>query len=323
MVTKIYNFLARLSPYVEVLLRNIYWKNIKRLGKYNPNKVVKVTNNVDKVEFDKLLYWLESQGIKKGDILIVHSGYDSLERTGLSPDEIIDRLLEFLGPSGTLVMPVIRRYKDLLKAKKNGLNLDDLTFKYNVKKTQVISGLLPFALMHRKDAVISRHPFNPLCAIGPVAKIMMENNLEGDAPSPHGANSAWKFCCDNGAKVCSIGTDIEHHNTIMHIVEEAYGDWYWPDDVWYDKYRFEIIEPDKSTKVVTVKNRKEEWGQLHLAEQNLVEAKKKNGIMISDTVGGIKVGLVHPQKMVDFLRARNKRGYPYFLLPFQKAKNIK
>ena len=324
-LSKLYNKLALTSPYVEVMLRHLYWKNVTRLGKYNPNKATrtKTESNSESVDFDNVIKWLQARGVGKGDLLIVHSGYGELEKTGLSPDEIINCLLNLIGPTGTLAMPVIRRFKDLDKARKDGADLSTLTFKYNVKKTMITSGMLPYTLMQHEGAVVSHHPFNPLCAVGPLAKAMMEHNLEGEAPSPHGSNSAWKYAYDHGAKVCSIGTDIEHHNTIMHVVEEGFGDWFWPDDFWYDTFQFEVIDEHKQSQIVKVSNRKDEWGKKHIAEINVCNAEKKAGAMFSDCVDGITVGFVNPLKMVELLKSKNKKGYPYFLLPFEKAKNVK
>ena len=324
-ISKLYKIIALSSPYAEVLLRRLYWNNVNRLGKYNPNKVKHYTrtDNIDKVDFNRILKWLRQKGIEEGDILIVHSSYGELEKTGLSPDEIIDGLLELIGPSGTLAMPVIRRYKDMNKAEKEGKDMSLQVFKYNVKKTMITSGMLPYTLMQRDNAVVSHHPFNPLCAVGPSAKDMMKHNLEGIAPSPHGPNSCWRFCYDHGAKVCSIGTDIEHHNTIGHIVEESFGDWYWPDEIWYNRFKFEITDEEKHNYEVVVSNRKEAWGKRHLADINACEDLKKAGIMSSDIIDGITLGYVDPQRMASFLRSRNKKGYPYIVFPWDNLKILK
>lgn len=321
----IYNKIALISPYIEIGLRKLYWRNVNTLSKYSPNKPTSSTEKKEAkyVDFEKVIDWLKSQGIGDGSLLVVHSGYGELECTGLSPDQIIDRLLQLVGPNGTLAMPVIRRYKEAEKAIKMGSDYRKVTCRYNVKKTMVMSGMLPYALMHRENAVISHHPFNPLCAVGPLANAMMEHNLDGDSPSPHGPNSSWKFCYDHGGKVCSIGTDIEHHNTMMHILEESFGDWYWPDDIWYDRLNFEIIDESNNSQTVIVKNRKEEWGKMHYAEINVCNAEKKVGAMRSDCVDGITVGYVDPPKMVELLRKKNKKGYPYFVYPWENVNNIK
>ena len=321
----IYNKIALISPYVEIGLRKLYWRNEEKLKKYSPNKAASLTKESDEehADFEKVVNWLKAQGIGEGSLLIVHSGFAELEKTRLSPEQIVDRLLSLVGPTGTLAMPVIRRYKEAEKAAKEGKDKCDVICKYDVKKTMITSGLLPYTLMHKEGAVISHHPFNPLCAIGPLAKEMMEHNIDGAAPSPHGPNSSWKFCYDHGGKVCSIGTDIEHLNTIMHIAEEAFGNWYWSDDIWYDKLKFVIVDEQKNRKEVVVSNRKEEWGKLHIAEINVCKEEKKVGAMKSDMVDGITVGFVDPQKMLSMLQCKNKKGYPYYVYPWENVNKIK
>lgn len=321
----IYSRFALLSPYAEITLRHIYWHNDRLLKRFSPNKPAHSTdlNCVTRVDFEKVVDWLKSKGVGKGSLLLVHSGYAQLERTGLSPDQIVDRLLELVGPTGTLAMPVIRRFKEIEKAKKEGLDSMDVICKYDIQKTVIISGLLPYTLLHKDGAVISHHPFNPLCAIGPLAEEMMSRNLDGDAPTPHGPNSAWMFCLDHGAKVCSIGTDIEHHNTIGHVAEEAFGDWYWPDDVWYNRYRFIIIDEERNSREIVVRNRKNAWGAMHLAEINACREEKRVGAMESGVVDGITVGYVDPQMLIGYLRSRNKKGYPYFVFPWERVEDFK
>lgn len=324
-LSTIYNKIALISPYVEIALRQLYWRNAELLKRFNPNKATSIVDVKDgpHVEFEKIIDWLKKRGIGKGSLLIVHSGYGELESTGLSTEQIIDRLLDLVGPTGTLAMPVIRRYKEVIKAQKKGEDWKKVICKYSVKNTMVSSGMLPYSLLQRKDATVSHHPLNPLCAVGPLAKAMMEHNLDGIEPSPHGVNSCWKFCYDHDVKVCSIGTSIEHHNTIVHIAEEAFGDWYWSDDIWYDRLQFEIVDEEKNSSVVTVRNRKEDWGKKHLAELKLCSDLKKKKIMHSESVDGITMGYVDPQKMVDYLKRKNRKGYPYFIFPWENPAKIR
>ena len=208
------------------------------------------------------------------------------------------------------------------KAKKEGKDLSSLTFKYNVRKTMVISGMIPYTLMQRDDATVSHYPLNPLCAVGPLSKEMMKHNLDGECPSPHGSNSSWKFCYDHGVKVCSIGTDIEHHCTIGHVAEEAFGNWYWNDDVWYNQFNFVVIDEENNTREIIVKNRKEDWGKLYGAEINATADAKEAGALFSDTIDGITVGCVDPHKLFEMRNAKGN-GYPYFVPFFINVRKIK
>ena len=317
----LYNRIASVSPFFEITLRNIYWRNVTKLNKFNPNRASGKKIVKPHVDFEKVENWLRTQGVGEGSLLIVHSSYEGLECTGLTPEQIVSRLLDLVGPTGTLCMPVIRRFKEEVKARKERVPLTYITCKYDVKKTLVSSGMLPFVLMRNKDAHISHFPLNPLCAVGPLAKSMMEHNLDGNYPSPHGPQSAWKFCVDHHALICSLGTNLEHHNTTIHVAEEAYSDWPWSDHDWYEFRKFEIIDENKQSQEVIVKNRKERWGKLHLAGINMNKAEKKAGVLKSDKIDDvIPVGFAEASKVIAFLRERNANGYPYYLFPWQKKK---
>ena len=314
-VSSLYKKLALTSPYVEVMLRQIYWKNVKRLGKYNPNAVVMETDTGEKepVDFSQIKNWLKEQGVGEGTLLIVHSSYDALKVTGLSPKEIIDELLDLVGDSGTLAMPVIRTYKESPSAEdrlKKGVKPP--VCKYHVRRTPVSTGILPAIMLRYPNSEVSHHPLNPLCAIGPLAKAMMEHNIEGDCPSPHGPNSCWKFCLDHGSFVCSIGTDLRHHNTMGHVAEEAFGDWHWSDEEWYEKRKFIIEAPNEAVVELEVKERKPKWGMLHQAEYNRYHDFLKNGVVKSKFFGGVLIEFERSQDLINYLRSKNKKGYPYF-----------
>lgn len=315
-IFKIYNRLALLSPRIEVLLRQIYWYNYNLLSKCNPNtasvNLLPVTDR-HAVNFDTILERLEEWGVRKGSLLIVHSSYDSLKSTGLSPLEIIDKLRGLIGEEGTLAMPVIRHYKNELspieKLKRDCVFPECV---YNPKKTPVISGLLPTFLMRMPGAEISLHPLNPLCAIGPLAKDMMRHNIEGELPSPHGIHSAWCFCVHYNAIVCSLGTDLRHHNTIGHVAEEAFGNWYWSDDDWYNVRNFRIEIERNKTIDLRVKERKAKWGMLHQAELNRYKDLLDNSIIRSCRFDNLLVEFEESSKLINYLMSKNSKGYPYF-----------
>jgi len=314
-IGSLYNKLALLSPRIEILLRQIYWKNVEILQRFNPfSAPSSVLHSQKSCDFEDVIRCLKDMGVKEGSLLIVHSSFDALASTGLNQNEIIDKLLELVGKEGTLAMPVIRHYKEeppvtqLLKT-----NYEKLVCTYNVKRTLVSSGFLPAYLMKRKEAVISHHPLNPLCAIGPLAHSMMEHNLEGDCPAPHGPNSSWKFCYDHDAIVVWIGVDSEHYNTMIHVSDEAMGNWPWTDDEWFDKRKFILIDEEKNESEIVVKERKQKWGLLHLAEKNLNKDLKKNKIIRKEMVDNqIIVCMEKAREFVDFLQNHPHKGYPYY-----------
>lgn len=311
---KLYNQLALTSPRVEVLLRRLYWSNQKRLKQFNPNKAPKAEANTKAVQFEDVLNWIKAQGIGAGDLLIVHSSYATLECTGVQPEAVVEELLKLVGPTGTLCMPVIRKFKGEPKdAEILTKDLSDLVCTYDVDNTKITSGLLPYFLMRTPGSEVSLFPFNPMCAVGPLAKEMMAHNLDGELPSPHGKKSSWKFCLDQGAKVLFLGTDLEHHNTMTHVAEEAFGDWHWSDEEWYRVRKFNIVDRDGNKQYKEVYERKPKWGMLHYAEINVNHDLKKDGIVKTDMIDGvIPMGYEDANTFVNYLRSKNKKGYPYF-----------
>lgn len=313
-LSTLYQRVALISPYIEILLRQLYWRNVSIFGRYNPNKPKHDISDktTESVYFDDILQWLLSQGIQKGSLMVIHSSYDALSCTGLSPEEIIDSLIGFVGENGTIAMPAIRKFKG---AKTDPWeDSDEKEYIYNVHKSAVISGFLPFTLMRREGSVISRHPLNPMVGFGPLAKKMMAHNIEGESPSPHGPNSSWKYCYDHDAWVIGLGVDLGHYNTIAHVAEEAFDDWRWTDEEWYRMRKFKVIDNDFSQDIM-VKERKPQWGMLHDAEINAYQDILKNGIVKRIIFGdNLVVCVEKARELIDYLRTKNKKGHPYYVL---------
>lgn len=310
----LYSKIVLLSPHIEVFFRKLYWKHVRKLRKYRPatHVAAKAKENRN-ANFEDVISFLKERGVKEGTLLIVHSSYEALECTGLTPEEIIDALLKLIGPTGTLAMPAIRRYKGEPSVENIlSFNTDDLVCVYNVKKTLITSGLLPYYLLKRSDSEVSRHPLNPMVAVGSWAKEMMEHNLDGEAPSPHGPNSSWKFCLDHDAFVVGLGVDLGHYNTMIHVAEEAFDDWRWDDNSWYRLRQFDVVDEDVRRRVV-VRERRPEWGMLRIAEKKLAKDLLKYGVMEKKMEGGILICFEKSRELISFLRMRNKNGYPYYV----------
>lgn len=312
-LSSIYNRIALISPRVEVGLRHLYWANVskfKKAAKESHKNAVNVNTHVD---FQAIIDWLKKNGVGEGSLLVVHSSYEALEITGLEPEAIIDRLLKLVGQSGTLAMPAIRSFKgEPSYAERTGFEKMDVICKYNTRKTKVSSGVLPYYMVLQEDSEVSRFPLNPMVAIGPLAKEMMEHNIEDEWLTPHGPKSAWKYCYDHNAVVVGLGASLEHYNTITHVAEEAFGDWHWSDDFWYCDRTFDVVD-GKFEKRINIKERKPYIGKLHFAEKNLYRDLIRDGIVKEEVIeGAIPVFIETAQGYINYLRDKNKNGYPYF-----------
>ena len=292
------SFLNKIMGYsfhIEMIIRRIYWSKVTQLikNKFSTKKFSINKSTINNLQ--NIKNYLIKIGLKKGDILIVHSSFIPFENSNISPFDIINMLMDLVGEHGTLVMPVIRSHENYKKNKKiNYDNLEDVEFEYNVKKSPVRTGIIPFYLMNKKNAIISLLPFNTITAIGPDSKQMIKDELAEEFPTPNGINSPWKYCTDRDALVISLGIDLTHSLTILHTPEDVKNE-EWPVKNWYRKRKFKITYNDVTIKK-TFKERKPNWGKFHFGERTLCRDLLKDKIMSSSSVDGV---------LIESLRAKN------------------
>lgn len=307
------------SPWIEVAVRTVYWRSqlVNRMLAARAKRIQRVPKEKgvvsQDVHFDDVLAMLKELGVGQGRIAIVHSSGSELRPTGLSPKQICEKLLEFVGPTGTLAAPCIPYYAE----EPTGLArlTDDICSKrllYDVQLTPTWTGALSKALSKCDGAIRSRHPLNSMVALGPDAEPMMRENISGYKPLPCGEGSSWKYCADNEADIVCLGVDMAHSLTMIHVAEDA---WYesWPISNWYRDRLFHIRDGDFSTDL-TVRERRPKWA-INYAERTLKRDLILSGILKHGRVGSLSVEVCNSRSLIDFLRGRNRRGYPYYF-PF-------
>jgi aminoglycoside 3-N-acetyltransferase len=310
LISNIYNSIALSSPRAEVMLRKLYWKNVELLSFLSPNKNNRIYRN-NTLKFEEVLSYLKNNGVNNGSLVVVHSSYGNLKPLSFSPSEVNDELIKLIGDSGTLAMPVIRAFKEDNLSLKDKLNdkIGEVECTYDINKTQVISGVLGIDLMKRKDSVTSKFPLNPLTAIGRLSDKMMEQNLEGDLPSPHGPNSSWKFCADNDALIVYLGVDFGHHLTMQHVSAECNDNWELKD--FYINRDFKIIDGENVI-YKTVRERRQKW-TVYLAEKNVRKMLLKEGIVKATNIDGVPVSVIKAKELLSFYDNHSNKTFPYYV----------
>lgn len=310
----IYHKLVLSSPRVEVMARCFYWNNVKLLKRFrSSSSLVVEVNSEFPVDFSKITKYLLENGVKKGDVMIVHSSFGALKGTGLSAEEVIDRLYALVDKGGSLAMPAIRMFAEE-EARGDYLEhyidneMENITTLYDVYKTPISSGLLPFTLMRYDDAEISKFPLNPMVAIGAHAKAMMEHNIEGEVPSAHGANSSWAYCADHDAWNIGIGVDISDYLTIFHVSQEVSE---WSVRNWYFERDF-IIKKANREVPLRIHERKHKWTK-YFVEVNFYHDLLKAGILKSVLIDGVPVYMTRSKALFDFINKHKNPSYPYFV----------
>ena len=302
--------LAESSPFVEVMLRSVYWKFPSVLSKFSPNKTNRVHRKEGLLDFEEVVSFLMSCGIGKGDIVILHSSYGNLKPVTLDNRGIVERLLELVGEDGTLAAPVIRIYAEERSLSFKEQMNDGCSSKvcvYDVENTPISSGVLPITLKQHKHSVTSKHPINPLTAVGKDAVAMMEHNLDGDAPSGHGLNSCWKYCADQNAYIVYLGVDFGHHLTMQQVVSESFKT-STPTN-FFTTRRF-IIKDKDVERSVCVKERRRCMTK-KLPERCVRKDLLKAGIFKTANIQGVSISVVRSRDLIDFYLSK-RRYYPYY-----------
>jgi aminoglycoside 3-N-acetyltransferase len=309
--TSIFSKLLASSPYIEILVRHLYWKNIGLWSRLSSGQKKRNHLPLKTSSFSNIADFLGENGVEAKSILIVHSAYGPLRSTGKTPNQIIHCLMDLLSPKGTLAMPAMPKFEnDTGTADYITKDISGTVFQYDTCKSPITTGVLPKALCHMKGAQRSRFPINTMVALGPLAAPMMEKNLDGYSPLPCGKNSAWNFCHENDAFILALGVDMAHTLTMIHVAEDLLDD-KWPIDNWYRNRKFQITDGDFRKEVV-LRERHPRWGTLHYAERTLSKDLLKTGIMKSREADGITMECLNAKALIAYLNSRNKYGYPYY-----------
>lgn len=315
----IYQIIALSSPRAEVFLRKTYWAmmpllhRVARSGESGDKTVSSPEQDNNSADFSKVIDYLKRIGVKRGDRVIVCSSFDSLKATGLDAEGVINALLELVGEEGTLAMPAIRHFPeegegmDYLKKYIRDEVPDEVL--YDLYRTPISSGLLPFTLSRYDDAVISEFPLNPLVAVGAHAEEMMQGNVDGDLPSAHGSMSAWKYCADHNAWSIGLGVDEKNYLTIFHVGQEQ-PEWPYKEDAWYLERNFQIKKGRNKTPL-RIRERRHRWTK-YFPEMNFYNDLKKNSVLLQQFVEGIEVLAVHSDQLFEYI-GKQPDGYPYII----------
>ena len=274
------NKAMEISPYPEMLLRRIYYSLRDRSSKL----MVKQGGTIHKdaalcktVNTEDFFEHLRSLGIKEGDILIVHSSTEGLERLDCRANELVEKLKALVGENGTLVFPAFPDENRLKE--KDGIKV------YHPQKSVAWTGMLPNLMLRMKGAVRSEFPCNPLVAYGPHAKEMMSHNLETDLA--HSQNSCWGYCVSHHARILYLGIPAYHSCTIVHTLEDYQPD-FWPQD-WYEQK--EYIISGITDKHIRVRVRAQKWS-MYIAEKYSESSYIKNGLIRDADYQGINVRII-------------------------------
>lgn len=297
----------------EVFVRRLYYSSsfLQKCKKNKRKKIVKKRG--DKIKKEILYTQINKTNITTGDLVIVHSSMDALNRFDIKPKEIIDFLLSIIGDTGTLVMPAFPVYKtDVVKDNKT----DHI---YNTKLKLCSTGVLANIFLRYPGVIRSKYPYNTLAAYGPLADDMMKDNL--NSPFSFGTQSSWYFCKKNNAKILFLGVPSNRTTTIVHVAED-YLDDKWPIRNWYVS-RNMIIKDGTEVYMKEIKIRNQFWSRYN-ASYFRTQCLKNEGILNEWEYEGVSFGIIeNSSNLVDYIVNRAKNERLFFKVPkkFWRKKN--
>ena len=134
-----------------------------------------------KYSSDDIINIIKQSGVKPGHPVIVHSAYSNFYNYLGTADELIDKLIEYLGPDGTLCMPAFP------------YNKRDTNQIFDVNNSKSAAGFLTETFRTRPGVVRSLNQLHSVCALGK------------DADKITGSHHESKICFDEKSPFYIIG----------------------------------------------------------------------------------------------------------------------
>ena len=151
---------------------------------------------------------LRQLGLKRGDVIGVHSSLSSFGYVEGGADAVIDALLETVGEEGTIVMPTYSTNRENVERTQREIELG-VTWKskilpYDPEETPCWTGRIPETFRRRKGVVRSLNPTHSLAALGLKANELVQG---------------WNKLLQADGYILLLGVDLGCCSA-MHLAEE-------------------------------------------------------------------------------------------------------
>jgi len=221
---------------------------------------------------------LQALGIKKGDVLFVHSSLKSLGWVDGGPETVIGALTDVLGQDGTLAMPAFSF--DCFRP--------GTPFDHEFSPSTV--GLITETFRRQPGVLRSRHPTHSVAARGPQAQFIIAGHDE--TTSPCGRSGPFGKLYDLDADVLFLGCGLDC-NTTLHAVED------WAGAPYLMTVKLAVRHPDGSTAIVHVHNEPLRHRDLAGPNHVLISAFREQDVLRQGYVAAANCHLASIRGMVD------------------------
>jgi len=221
---------------------------------------------------------LKQLGLKKGDIVGVHSSLSSFGYVEGGADSVIDALLEVVGEEGTIVMPT--HSANLLEIQRTqeevamGVAWLYKILPFDPKETPCTTGAIPETFRKRRGAIRGSHPTHSIAALG----LRAEELVEG-----------WHKMLELDGYILLIGVGLSVC-TAMHLAEKRV------------QFPEHILRKITLPKELVEKYPETEWEWDFGPYPDFAKMEEpclRNGIMKTVTVGEATLKLVRLRELID------------------------
>jgi aminoglycoside N3'-acetyltransferase len=313
----------------ELLAKRLYRKSAWLRKKIEPFRW-KDKPRLQTAKREELKRHLREIGVDKGTLVMAHTAVSNLRLYDESPEHplpggflaaannLVDDLLDLVGPTGTLVMPAHAFYQGedaLLDTAQR-----DRAIFYDPQSTPCAVGMANELFWRRKGVLRSLHPYNSLAAYGPLAEELFHDNLNHDKPLPQGIYSGYyRFSQKNGI-VISIGVPLQNCMTLIHTPEEV-RDGDWPIINFFEERRY-LVRINGRDELYVVRQRRPQYGMYCICVRKAFRDLVRDRIVHETSVGSVRVDWAWSRDVFDFFMKRNKNShYPYYGIRTIRAGN--
>jgi len=262
------------------------------------------------IPIPKIRYAIESLGIKKGDILLVHSSVGKFFHGSLIQQEpefpnvieyskaIIDMLIDLLGKNGTLVFPT-----DSISTSLSTWSLKKKTFNYLRMPSR--RGWLSEVFRQHKDILRSVHPMYNVSTYGKEAYNLIKDN-ESSKPFTMDRNSPWYKFTKLKGKILLLGVTHDS-NSLVHLPEYLF-----PEDFpmalyMHKPYPIRYINKEGIKKTMNLMVHNVSYGH-DSVEKFIKPLEKKFNFSLFCELDKIPIKVVQSEKLLNILISEMKKG---------------
>lgn len=150
--------------------------------------------------------FLDLLGLEPGDNLFVHSGLSHWRLSSLQALEVVNKLIERVGPDGTLLMPSYYWQGE------SGQPPSGLV--YDVDRSPSMMGLISEYFRRWPNVLRSEAYLAPVCGLGPLAETLLTG--QGEIVHPFGAGSTFRLAYEYDFKVVGLGVSL-NTSALAHL----------------------------------------------------------------------------------------------------------